>query len=452
MHDAVLRKKRSAWKLYSAKGQKHTLDTVKEPIERTRIRFPSVGSHLMKTLILREQKSTHILSENRKLILEYMRLFHPDEVKQRKANRLIRRQFWCVGVSDIWMMDQHDKWRRWELFLHICVEPMSSEILWLTIWWTNRNPRVVLSYYLDTVKRLGNRIPLLTQSDPGTENNGVANAHTVLRHRMDPSLDQTLQHRFIGGKRNVKPEIQWHLLRGSWSPGFEDILRDGTDRGIYDPDDGLQRLVFHYIFIPWLQRELDEYVQHHNDTRPRKDARKLLPHGRPTEIFNHPESYGTLDFSIHDVDDRFIDEVRAEFADPNDPVFDLVPPRFAERAAAYYGEAGMPEVTRENVWDIYLDLLAFFQSIELEDDEELATQISKRAAMPPVGEDPDGAEHMRLLDLPKCPAGPHKVVGGDTQMLAGRRVKVGGKLVFIADEEEPLPEAIWSDESSDDEQ
>ncbi len=126
----------------------------------------------------------------------------------------------------------------------------------------------------------------------------------------------------------------------------------------------------------------------------------------------------------------------------------MVPPRFAERAAAYYGEAGVPEVNRDNVWNIYLDLLAFFESIEVEDDEELAVQVSQRAAMPAVGDDPDGAEHMDLLNLPRCPPLKHRVVGGEEQMIAGRRVKVGGKLVFIAEEEESLPQGVWSDESS----
>jgi len=31
------------------------------------------------------------------------------------------------------------------------------------------------------------------------ENYGVANTHTVIRHRLDPSLVNTLQHRFAGG-------------------------------------------------------------------------------------------------------------------------------------------------------------------------------------------------------------------------------------------------------------
>lgn len=84
-------------------------------------------------------------------------------------------------------------------------------------------------------------MPLVTQSDPGTENNGIANGHTMLRHLQDPALTQTLQHKFKGKHRNIKPEIFWSQLYCCWAPGFEDILDFGLNNGIYDPDDALEK-------------------------------------------------------------------------------------------------------------------------------------------------------------------------------------------------------------------
>ena len=57
-------------------------------------------------------------------------------------------------------------------------------------------------------------------------------------------------------------------------------------------------LVFHYVFIPWLQRELDWYKESHNDIRPRKDRRKILPIERPNLIYDFPQDYGTCDFAV----------------------------------------------------------------------------------------------------------------------------------------------------------
>ncbi len=52
-------------------------------------------------------------------------------------------------------MDQHDKWKKYGLRLHVCLEPVSGRVMWLKIWWTNSNPRIVLKYFLDIVRDLG---------------------------------------------------------------------------------------------------------------------------------------------------------------------------------------------------------------------------------------------------------------------------------------------------------
>ena len=56
-------------------------------------------------------------------------------------------------------------------------------------------------------------MPLVTQSDPGTENFGIANAQTMLRQTLDPSLTGFVQHRWMRSNKNVMPEIAWSQLR-----------------------------------------------------------------------------------------------------------------------------------------------------------------------------------------------------------------------------------------------
>jgi hypothetical protein len=55
-------------------------------------------------------------------------------------------------------------------------------------------------------------------------------------------------------------------------------------------------LVFRWLFIPWLQTEVNAYVDRVNNTRKRADRNKVLPHGPPNDIFASPERYGCLDF------------------------------------------------------------------------------------------------------------------------------------------------------------
>lgn len=145
---------------------------------------------------------------------------------------------------------------------------------------------------------------MVTQSDPGSENFGIANAHTMLRQWHDPTLQGTLQHRWMRTKKNVMPEITWSQLRRRFTPGFENYLDSGVDAGWYDCDSTLQRcvihflyattvlkdgcsLIFRWVFIPWLQRELDGYKDRINNTAKRHDRNKVdkvlipvFPHSR----------------------------------------------------------------------------------------------------------------------------------------------------------------------------
>ncbi|KAJ7870330.1 hypothetical protein B0H14DRAFT_2345726, partial [Mycena olivaceomarginata] len=203
---------------------------------------------------------------------------------------------------------QHDKWKyKFGLALHSCLEPFVGRIQWLKIWWTNSNPRLILSYYLDTVEESGH-MPLVSQSDPGVENFGIANGHTC-------SAIGTI-------RKNVIPEIGWSQLRRYWTPGFENILDIGVNNGWYNPSNLLEAYsYFRWVFIPWLQRELDLYRDRVNNTAKRADRNKVLPHGVPNHMYEAPEDYGALDFKIR-INPIAIAEVRNLYAPPDHNVFE----------------------------------------------------------------------------------------------------------------------------------
>lgn len=56
---------------------------------------------------------------------------------------------------DILAFDQHDKWKRFGLWLHACVDPFSGRIAWLNVWWTNRNPKLITGYYIKSGRQVG---------------------------------------------------------------------------------------------------------------------------------------------------------------------------------------------------------------------------------------------------------------------------------------------------------
>ncbi|KDQ50823.1 hypothetical protein JAAARDRAFT_62969 [Jaapia argillacea MUCL 33604] len=288
--------------------QGHTMQTIGPAMVRLRRIYPKAGAREMISLLFHEEQ----MQVPRSVVTTYFAIIELDLVRQRKANQLKRKQFWSAGVNDLWAVDQHDKWLQFGLGLHSGCEPFAGKLLWMKVWWGNSNPRLITSYYLEFM-------PLVTQSDPSSENNGIANSHTYLRHWHDPSLINTLQHRWI--------------------------------------------FVFRWVFIPWLQRELDAYVDHLNNTRKCADCKKILPHDVPNHIFESPDQYDALDFKVK-LDPQAIAHVRDLYAPPDHPTFELVPLTFALMAAQFYSEIGSPIVTRDNVWNVYLDLLGCFRILQ----------------------------------------------------------------------------------------
>jgi hypothetical protein len=58
------------------------------------------------------------------------------------------------------------------------------------------------------------------------------------------------------------------------------------------------RLVFRWLAIPWIQAEIDDWMDHRNRSKPRADKNKILPHGIPDIIRAKPERYGSFDFKV----------------------------------------------------------------------------------------------------------------------------------------------------------
>lgn len=60
----------------------------------------------------------------------------------------------------------------------------------------------------------------------------------------------------------------------------------------------MHRLVFRWVFIPFMQQELDGYRIRINNKLKRKNKFKLTPHGRPCDIFKHPERFHARDYGV----------------------------------------------------------------------------------------------------------------------------------------------------------
>ena len=152
-------------------------------------------------------------------------------------------------------------------------------------------------------------IPIITQSDPGTENYGVANAHTVVCHCLEPSLTGTLQHHFTLGHNNIFLERKWsvfcciflQVLRIYWSRVCKVVgtMWVNSCSHIYSVMCFLSSLLFHWIAIPWLQAEINDWVKFKNTTTPQAVKHRILSHGIPALIYSHPSHFNSINFKVH---------------------------------------------------------------------------------------------------------------------------------------------------------
>jgi len=109
--------------------------------------------HVNKVSIHRKQ--AHDISRWR--LTDYFRLMESDAVKFRKQKRFWRKRFWVAGVMDMLTCDQHDKWKRFGLWLHLGLDPYGGHLAWLKIWWTNQNPWLITSYYIEAGCKIGGK-------------------------------------------------------------------------------------------------------------------------------------------------------------------------------------------------------------------------------------------------------------------------------------------------------
>ncbi|KAL0960439.1 hypothetical protein HGRIS_005482 [Hohenbuehelia grisea] len=372
LSNTTMKRLRRKWGFASTRQQRNTFETIAPFVQEIRSRFPTMGARSMVSAL----RQDYGLRVPERLLQDFLKLSEPEAVEARKRYKFIRRTYYTAGVNDVLVFDQHDKWKKYGLFLHAGLDPFPGRGWWLKIWWTNRNPKLIVSYYLEAARRIGG-ITLTTQSDRGKENNGIANCHTCIRHELDPSLAGTLQHKWKYNTHNIKSEAFWSQLRRQWVPGFEEILDHGVNEGFYDINEPVERLLFRWLAIPWLQAELDSFLARYNSTPRRADRRKILPSAIPDLVCAKPHLYGTRDFKVI-VPSEVFDRAEERWAPPDDPVFHLVPPSFQSRVQDVYSSLGNPRVSSVTFWTIYNEVLHMLR--QLPEDPALAPDLTVEAS------------------------------------------------------------------------
>ena len=74
---------------------------------------------------------------------------YPKGVELRLKSRLRRRQCHSKGPDFLWHIDSYDKLKQYGLCVNGCIDGFSRKIIWVNVYKTSSNPRVVAGYYIE---------------------------------------------------------------------------------------------------------------------------------------------------------------------------------------------------------------------------------------------------------------------------------------------------------------
>ena len=155
-----------------------------------------------------------------------------DGVELRKRHRLRRRQYSAAGPNFIWHIDGYDKLKPFGLCVSGCIDGFSRKIIWLDVYKTNSDPKVIGGYYITAVQKL-NGCPLIMRTDPGTENACIRDFHKYLLRNRDPEGNYV----YLCGSSTANQRIEafWGQLRKEcieyWLEGLHELQHSGDYSG-----------------------------------------------------------------------------------------------------------------------------------------------------------------------------------------------------------------------------
>ena len=148
----------------------------------------------------------------------------PDGVNSRKSHRFRRRVYLSKGPDFIWHLDGYDKLKPFGLAIHAAIDGWSRKLLWLVVGSTNNDPKVVASYFTNTISLLGH-LPKFIRGDRGSENVVIAGIQRFFnRDNIDNGVSSF---QFGTSVRNQRIEAWWSIFRRNranfWINFFKDM-------------------------------------------------------------------------------------------------------------------------------------------------------------------------------------------------------------------------------------
>ncbi|KAL3852027.1 hypothetical protein ACJMK2_015716 [Sinanodonta woodiana] len=174
-------------------------------------------------------------------------------VRQRRA---IRQRTYNITVpNQLWHMDSIHKLISWWFVIHGCIDGASRCIIYLKCL-ANNLAQTVLGYFQEDVRAFG--MPSWVRADKGVENIYVAhfviNMKGVGRRSFKTGLSV----------HNQRIERLWAETNRVLSRYYRRLFMFMEDLGLLSNLDEVDLFVLHFVFLPQIQRSLDEFYNQWN--------------------------------------------------------------------------------------------------------------------------------------------------------------------------------------------
>jgi len=169
----------------------------------------------------------HIRRDDVRLILKEL---DPDAVERRMRRCLVRREYSAKGPNWVWHVDGYDKLKPFGLCINGCICGFSRKIVWLNVYHTNNNPKVIGGYYLEAVSDLAG-CPKIVRTDDGTEN-GLIRQFQLFFHRSSNDSYPP----YISGASTANQRIEgwWSVLYKQCAEYWISMFKVLRSNGLHD--------------------------------------------------------------------------------------------------------------------------------------------------------------------------------------------------------------------------
>lgn len=160
------------------------------------------------------------------IVQDILKEVDPEGCQSRKAHRLKRMTYHCLGPNDTWHIDSYDKLKPFGFPIHGAIDGISQKIFWLEITRSNNSRYNIASYFLSTVKEFKG-CPRKLITDVGTENRLATSMQSYFHDSADA-------HCYVSSPRNQRIEGWWSFYSRNRSTWWCNFFQDLEFKGVLD--------------------------------------------------------------------------------------------------------------------------------------------------------------------------------------------------------------------------